>query len=75
MCSVCGERKYKREFYRQKSSKDGYMSMCRECNKARLRNAYARTRKVPDGIKFDKTGRKVMHKGYSSSIYWDGNMI
>lgn len=74
VCSVCVERKYKREYYRQKSSKDGYMSMCKECNKARLRNAYARTRKVPDGIKFDKTGRKVMHKGCSTSIYWDGNM-
>ena len=76
VCSVCGERKYKREFYRQKSSKDGYMSMCRERHKARLRNLYSRTRKVPDGIKFDrKTGRKVMHEGYSSRIYWDGNMI
>ena len=76
VCSVCGERKYKREYYRLKSSKDGYMSMCRECHKARIRNVYARTRKVPDGIKFDrKTGRKVMHEGYSSRIYWDGNML
>ena len=76
VCSVCGQKKWKRDFYRLKSSKDGYMSMCRECHKARLRNLYSRTRKVPDGIKFDrKTGRKVMHEGYSSRIYWDGNMI
>lgn len=75
VCTVCGQKKWMRDFYSLKSSKDGHMSMCKECNKERLRKEYARNRKVPDGIRFDKTGRKVMHQGYSSSIYWDGNML
>lgn len=75
VCTVCGLKKWKRDFYRLKSSKDGYMNMCKECNKERLRNEYARNRKVPDGIRFDNAGRKLLHKGCSTSIYWDGNML
>lgn len=74
-CPKCGQKKWLRDFYVDRYSPDGRTCMCSECMRVLKRDEYHRNRKVPDGIKFDKTGRKVMHNGYSSKIYWDGNML
>ena len=75
VCSKCREEKGIEDFYKNRYALDGLTCCCKECMKEMKRVEYARNRKIPDGVKFDKSGRKVMHKGRSTSIYWDGNML
>jgi hypothetical protein len=66
ICPWCGERKYKREFYKTTKSPDGYDYACKECRKTHRRKYY---RKKPDGLTYIK-GRVMVHEGYSHTIYW-----
>lgn len=75
VCSKCGKTKPKEDFYASKCAPSGLLSWCKDCYRAVRRSEYARERKVPDGIKYDKRGRKLMHRGHGRSIYWDGNML
>lgn len=74
VCPHCGRRLWLREF---RPLKSGYRSSwCHECVLAYKRERYLRTRKVADGTFMHRTlGRLVEHKGYSTRIYWSGNML
>lgn len=73
VCPKCKELKSDTMFYRAST---GYLAAyCRECENQRKRTAYKRSRKLKDGIKIREDGVKVIHKGNSTKIYWDGNML
>lgn len=74
VCTHCGRKLWLREFY---VSKRGWTaSWCKDCTKANKRDWYARTRKVPDGLRHDSvTGRITEHKGLSTRIYWSRRML
>lgn len=75
VCSICKQEKPLEEFYRHSSTKDGRTSYCSCCGRKLKREEYERNRKVPDGIKIGKDGIKTIKNGWSTRIYWDGNML
>ena len=54
----------------------GRSSWCHECVLVYKREQYRKHRKVADGTFMHRTlGRLVEHKGYSTRIFWNGNML
>ena len=52
-CSQCGEEKHVEDFYHLKTSKDGYMSWCKQCHKQ-----YGKKSKPSLEIKASSTGNE-----------------
>jgi len=74
VCPHCGRKLWMREFYPLKNG--GRSSWCHECVLAYKREQYRKHRKVADGTFMHRTlGRLVEHKGYSTRIFWNGNML
>lgn len=74
VCPHCGRKLWMREFYPLKNG--GRSSWCHECVLEYKRERYRKTRKVPDGTFMHRTqGRIVEHNGYSTRIFWNGNML
>lgn len=74
ICPHCGRKLWMREFYPLKNG--GRSSWCHECVLAYKREQYCKHRKVADGTFMHRTlGRLVEHKGYSTRIFWNGNML
>lgn len=73
ICPVCGRKLWLRDFYKCTS---GYSSHCKECTRNEKKEEYARNRKVPDGRFFHKGKERIVeHIGYSTRIFWTGNML
>ena len=63
-----------REFYPLKNGSRN--SWCHECVLDYKREQYLKHRKVPDGTFMHRSlDRVVEHKGYSTRIFWNGNML
>ena len=61
VCTHCGRKLWLREFY---VSKRGWTaSWCKDCTKANKRDWYARTRKVPDGLRHDSETGRITEQG------------
>ena len=73
VCPCCGQRLWLRDYYR--NSDGSFSSWCKECTKRGKREEYNKTRKVPDGIRQNSSGRLIEHRGYSSRIYWNKRML
>ena len=74
VCPHCGRKLWMREFYPLKNG--GRSSWCHECVLVYKREQYRKHRKVADGTFMHRTlGRLVEHKGYSTRIFWNGNML
>lgn len=74
ICPHCGRKLWMREFYPLKNGTRN--SWCHECVLAYKREQYLKHRKVPDGIFMHRSlDRVVEHKGYSTRIFWNGNML
>lgn len=73
VCPCCGRKLWLRDFYR--NSDGSLSSWCKECQKQNKRNWYQKTRKVPDGIRHDSSGRLIDHKGLSRRIFWSKQML
>ncbi len=75
VCPHCGRKLWMREFYPLKNG--GRSSWCHECVLVyKKREQYRKHRKVADGTFMHRTlGRLVEHKGYSTRIFWNGNML
>ena len=71
VCAICG---------RVFTPNTNYGKYCsdecrREGVRKYLRDRYARTRKVPDGVRRGADGRLYEHKGTTPNIYWTGQML
>lgn len=74
VCPHCGRKLWMREFYPLKNG--GRSSWCHECVLVYKREQYRKHRKVADGTFMHRTlGRLVEHKGYSTRIFWNGNLL
>lgn len=75
ICPRCGKKLWLRDFYRNK--KNGVTSSyCKECMKEVKNEEYAAKRKKPDGVLMHGSyGRLMEHDGFSTRIYWSGNML
>lgn len=74
ICPHCGRKLWLREFYPLKNGSRN--SWCHECVVEYKREQYRKNRKVPDGTFMHRTlDRIVEHNGYSTRIYWTGNML
>lgn len=72
-CTGCGQYLYLGHFYKLGKSKDhpdGYDCRCKECRRKEKREAYARTRKVPDGIRLNAYGQVTEKRGKSVRLHW-----
>ena len=77
-CTKCGQYLYLGQFYKssdKRSHPDGYDCQCKECRKQQKRDQYARTRKVPDGVRVNSEGIRVVHNGLSTRIHWTETQI
>ena len=77
-CTGCGQYLYLGRFYRLGKSKnhpDGYDCRCKECRRKEKNEAYARTRKVPDGIRLNAEGQAVEKHGSSVRLHWGEEKI
>lgn len=74
VCPHCGRKLWMREFYPLKNGTRN--SWCHECALDYKREQYLKHRKVPDGTFMHRSlDRVVEHKGYSTRIFWNGNML
>lgn len=74
VCPHCGRKLWMREFYPLKNGTRN--SWCHECVLNYKREQYLKHRKVPDGTFMHRSlDRIVEHKGYSTRIFWNGNML
>lgn len=74
VCPHCGRKLWMREFYPLKNGSRN--SWCHECVLDYKREQYLKHRKVPDGTFMHRSlNRVVEHKGYSTRIFWNGNML
>lgn len=74
VCPKCGKKLWLGEFYRLKNGLRN--SWCNKCVSDYRREHYQKCKKVPDGIFMHrKLNRLVDHKGYSTRIFWNENMI
>lgn len=77
-CTGCGQYLYLREFYKYGKSKnfpDGYDCRCKQCRRKDANEAYARTRKIPDGIRLNADGQAVEKRGRITRLYWGEEKI
>lgn len=68
ICPCCGRELLLSDFYLY--SNGCTSSRCKECMRKQSREAYARTRKVKDGIRKGDDGRLVEHKNGRIRLYW-----
>ena len=74
ICPHCGRKLWLNEFYPLK--KGGRSSWCHDCVLKYKREYYQKKLKVVDGtFMHRKLHRIVEHKGYSTRIFWNGNML
>lgn len=74
VCPRCGRKLWMRKFSTLKNGSRS--SWCHECILKYKREQYLKHRKVPDGTFMHRTlDRVVEHSGYSTRIFWNGNML
>lgn len=72
-CTKCGRYLYLGQFYKYGKSKDhpdGYDCRCKECRRKEANDAYARNRKVPDGLRHNSRGQLIEKHGTSQRLHW-----
>lgn len=73
VCPKCGRKLWLRDFYRLANG--SIYPRCKECTREDKREAYLRTKKVPDRIYMGEDGRLMDHRGVRTSIYWSSYML
>ena len=70
VCPRCGRSRWRNlDFYTPSAT------YCKECSREYERERYNRTKKVPDGPRYNSKGQLVMHQGHGVKILWTDQML
>lgn len=73
VCPCCGQKLWLQDFYL--NSNGSQSSYCKECTREKKRESYHKNHKIPDGIRYDSSGRLIEHNGLSRRIFWKKQML